>query len=51
MTHFYHEDKQPIIFDSIDDAIISYPNTVEQISTAKFFRSMRTRRCCERVDF
>jgi hypothetical protein len=50
MAHFYHEDEQPIIFNGIDDAIVPYPYTVELISAAKFFGSMRTRRCGQGVD-
>jgi len=50
MPHFYHENKQPIVFDGIDDAIVSNPNAVELITPAKFFRSMRTRCCGKRVD-
>ena len=51
MTHFYHEDKQPIIFNGIDNAIVSHPNPVELVGATEFYRSMRTRRGFERVDF
>jgi len=51
MANFYYEYKQPIVLNGIDDAIVSYPNSVEVIVSAEFFRSMRARRCCKRIDF
>jgi len=36
MAHFYHKNEQTIIFNGIDNAVISHPKTGEVIGTAEF---------------
>jgi hypothetical protein len=51
MADFYHKDKQTIIFNGIDNAVISHPKTVEVIGAAELFGSMRPRCCGKGIDF
>jgi hypothetical protein len=50
MTNFYHKDKQSLIFNGIDNSIVSHTNTIELIGAAELFRPTRTGRCDKRVD-